>query len=327
MVPEPGRGPEPAAPGGPSAAHDPPIGPEEVWSAWSWDPWILGALGLAVVLYSTGLVRLWRRAGRGRGIPRWRAACYYGGLVALFVALVSPIHAAGEALFSLHMVQHLLLMTVAAPLLVLGRPMLAYLWALPEAGRWGLSRSHARHRGGLGPVRRVWGAATHPVLIFVLHVGALWSWHTPRLYEAALREPWVHDLEHASFFLTALLFWWALVRTGGPWARSRYGAAILYVFATALQSGALGALITFAPEPWYASHVARTPAWGLPPLVDQQLAGILMWVPVGLVYAGAVVALFVAWLGEAERRVGRWEGGLDADAVPTAVGGGPSSRP
>lgn len=311
-----------------AALHDPaPIGPDAFWTAWHWDPWLLAALGLAGLAYARGVTRLWRRAGRGRGIPRWRVGAYYAGMGALVAALLSPIHAAGEALFSLHMVQHLLLMVVAAPLLVLGRPLPAYLWALPAAWRRWLTP----RRRGFVALQRGWSVLTHPVSIVVLHMGALWAWHTPQLYQAALRNRWVHDLEHASFFGTALLFWWALVRTGDLRARSRYGAAILYVFATALQSGGLGALITFAPEPWYPFHETGTAAWGVDPAVDQQLAGILMWVPVGLVYTGAMAALLVAWLNEAERSASRrqrlgWEELASASPASSGSGGPPSRR-
>ncbi len=280
-----------------------PVGPAEAWTAWNWDPWILLVLMTMTAVYVRGVSRLWRTAGRGRGIARWSAGCYLAGIWALFVALISPVDAVGEALFSVHMIQHLLLMVVAAPLLVLGRPPLAYLWALPDSARAAFRRSW-KH---VSPARRIWRAASHPVVVLLLHVGALWAWHIPFLYEAALERPLVHHLEHASFFFTALLFWWALVRVGAHHKWPGYGAGILYVFATALQSGALGALMTFAPEPWYPAHEAGVTAWNLDLMFDQQVAGALMWVPMGIVYAAAVGVLLVAWLREAERSVARRE--------------------
>lgn len=295
-------------------------GPHGIWTEWNWDPWVLSMLAALSLLYLRGLKGLWGRAGRGRGISIWRAAAYLAGVAALFVSLISPVDAASQALFSVHMVQHLLLMVVAAPLLILGRPMLAYLWGLPKSWRTGL---------GLGwrdswAARRGWRLLTHPLTVLVLHVVALWVWHIPALYQAALENRAVHHLEHASFFFTAMLFWWALAQADGRHRWPGYGAGVLYVFATALQSGALGALITFAPRPWYPAHEPGAVAWNVDPLVDQQMAGVLMWVPVGLVYAAAAVALFLAWLGEADRTVKRrerfgWE--LPANVEPSASPG------
>lgn len=277
----------------------PPPSPNEAWSAWNWDLWLLGGLAAAAGLYLRGVLRLWRRAGAYRGIPRWRVVAYLSGLLALFVALISPVDALGVALFSVHMVQHLLLMVVAAPLLAMGRPVEAFLWSLPSGARSSIGqwwrRSHVCRVG--------WRVLTYPVTVLILHVGALWLWHVPRLYEAALASRAVHHLEHASFFFSALLFWWVLARAGGHARWPGYGAAVLYVFATTLQSGALGALITFAPLPWYAGHTPGVTLWGVDPLTDQQVAGILMWVPAGLVYALAGIILFLAWLRQAERVV------------------------
>jgi putative membrane protein len=277
--------------------------PPSPFTGWNFDPWILFPLYLVALGYLTGVARLWRRAGRGRGIPPWRVACYLGGIAALVTALVSPVDAIAEALFSVHMVQHLLLMVVAAPLIVLGRPSFAFLWTLPMGWRRGLGQGWVRSR----TAQAGWRSLTHPVAVLVLHVGALWAWHVPALYEAALRLRWVHHLEHASFFGTALLFWWVLARAGRRGRWPGYGAGVLYVFATALQSGALGALLLFAPEPWYPAHGPGAAVWGVDLLADQQLAGVLMWVPPGVVYALAAALLLVAWMRESEEAVERRE--------------------
>lgn len=288
------------------------VGPDQWWAAWNLDPWLLGALYLFSVLYGAGVRRLWKAAGRGRGIPVWRVWAYFGGITALALALISPVDAVGGALFSVHMVQHMLLMVVAPPLLVLGRPAPAWLWALP--------RERARSLGAglrrLPPVRWGWTLLSHPVVVFFVHVGALWIWHLPELYQAALERPGIHHLEHATFFFSAMLFWWALGEAGARGRWPGYGAGILYVFATALQSGALGALLLFAREPWYPAHQAGAAAWGVELLVDQQVAGALMWIPAGLVYAVAAVILFLAWLRRAEAEVSRREVAGWAQAHP-----------
>jgi len=280
------------------------VPPGEWWAAWNLDPWLLGPIYALAALYGTGVRRLWRTAGRGRGLPVWRVWSYFGGIAALLLALVSPVDALGGTLFSVHMVQHMLLMVVAAPLLVLGRPMLGYLWALPEEGR----RRAAQWWQRFLPTRWSSSVITHPAVILILHVGALWAWHVPELYQAALVHAWVHHLEHASFFFTALLFWWALAESGARGVWPGFGAGILYVFATALQSGALGALLLFAREPWYPAHEGGAALWGVDLLVDQQLAGAIMWIPAGLVYAGAAVVLFLGWMRRADQVTDRREG-------------------
>jgi putative membrane protein len=275
------------------------VAPGSVWTSWNPDPWILAAILLLAGTYITGVRKLWRQAGRGRGLPAWRVGAYLSGMWILVLALVSPVDALGETLFSVHMVQHMLLMVVAAPLLILGHPVMAFLWALPPAWRKALSswslRSTSVHGG--------WKLVSHPVTVLVLHVAALWIWHVPTLYQAALTSRLLHSLEHASYLFTAMLFWWALARGARTGRWPGYGAGILYVFGAALQSGALGALLLFAQAPWYPAHAPGAELWGVDLLVDQQLAGALMWVPAGLVYTAAILVLFVAWVRKADRTV------------------------
>ncbi|HEX2091156.1 MAG TPA: cytochrome c oxidase assembly protein [Longimicrobiaceae bacterium] len=284
----------------PLRAHEGrPLAPHDLATAWALEPGIVLPLLLAGWLYARGVRRLWR-SGAGRGIRRWEAVCYAAGWTILAVALVSPLHPLGEVLFSAHMTQHELIMALAAPLLVLGRPLVPFLWAVPigwrrAAGGWA--------RGGV--VRGSWRALTGPFTAWLLHAAALWVWHLPAPYQATLRSDAVHTLQHASFLGTALLFWWAVVH--GREGRMGYGASVLYLFTTALHSGGLGALLVFALRPWYPVYEGATAAWGLTPLEDQQLAGLIMWVPAGIAYLVAGLALVAAWLREAERRAARWE--------------------
>jgi putative membrane protein len=266
---------------------------------WGLDPLVVAGLALSGWLYVRGVRRLWR-AGAGRGIRRWEAYCYAGGWLALFVALVSPLHPLGEVLFSAHMTQHELLMLVAAPLLVLGRPVVAFLWALPVEG--------ARTAGGWGKAawfQRTWRALTNPLAAWAVHAAALWVWHAPVLFQATLGSDLVHTAQHVCFLGSALLFWWALVH--GPQGAMGYGVAVLYLFTTSVHSGVLGALITFARETLYPAYNETTLTWGLTALEDQQLGGLIMWVPAGLVYIAAGLALCAGWMRESERRVLRRE--------------------
>jgi cytochrome c oxidase assembly factor CtaG len=268
--------------------------------AWSFEPLVVISLGLTALLFTIGLYSLWREAPKRRSIRTWEALCFAGGWLALFIALVSPLHAWGRVLFSAHMTQHEVLMLVAAPLLVLGRPLIAFLWALPL--NW------SRRLGNLGKIawiNRTWRTLTIPLVAWLVHAAALWTWHIPALFEATLYSDAVHTLQHLSFLLSALLFWWALIH--GPQGAMGYGAAVLYLFTTSVHSGALGALITVAGSVWYPSYASLTASWGLTPLEDQQLGGLIMWIPASLVYVIAGLALFAGWLREADMRRQRVE--------------------
>lgn len=268
--------------------------------AWSFEPFVLVTLILSAVLFALGWWRLWRESARRRTTKRWEALCFAGGWLALFIALVSPMHAWGRVLFSAHMTQHEILMLVAAPLLVLGRPLVPLMWSLPL--NW------SRRLGNLGKVRAVhtaWHVLTIPLVAWLVHAIALWAWHIPSLFEAVLHNEWVHTGQHLSFLISALLFWWAIIH--GPQGVMGYGAAVLYVFTTSLHSGLLGALITFAGSIWYPSYLGLTASWGLTPLEDQQLGGLIMWIPAGLVYIIAGIALLAGWIRESELRTAKRE--------------------
>jgi cytochrome c oxidase assembly factor CtaG/cytochrome c2 len=269
----------------------------------AFDPLISGSLALFAALYAAGVWRMWRRAGRGQGVRGWEAACFAFGWISLAAALQSPMAVLAELLFSVHMTQHEVLMLVAAPLIVLGRPLTAILWALPAGSRRGASLWTRRRAWSVA-----WRAVTGPLTVFLLHGAALWIWHLPSLYQAALGNPWIHAVQHLSFVLTSALFWWALLH--GRYGRAGYGVGVFYVFATAIHTGALGALLTFAPRVLYPVYTARAGHLHgrVNPLEDQQLGGLLMWVPFGVVFVVAGLAMFLAWMGESERRVRIAEG-------------------
>ena len=273
---------------------------DELARAWSFEPLVVMSLALMALLFAVGWWRL-RREAPGRRSPRmWEALCFAGGWLALFVALVSPLHAWGSVLFSAHMTQHEVLMLVAAPLLVLGRPLVVFLWAFPV--EWSRRIGNI---GKIGAVSRAWHWLTIPLVAWAVHAVALWTWHVPVLFDAVLHSEWVHTLQHLSFLISALLFWWALIH--GPRGAMGYGAAVLYLFTTSIHSGVLGALLTIAGSVWYPSYIGLTNSWGLTPLEDQQLGGLIMWIPAGLVYVIAGLALFAGWLREADVRAARRE--------------------
>ena len=212
----------------------------------------------------------------GRGC---RSLCFWCGWVVLTLALISPLHEMGESLFSAHMVQHEVLMLLAAPLLVMARPLAPFLHALPfewrrTAGRWSKG----------GPSGMLWRGITRPFTAWLIHAAALWIWHYPPLFDATLTSDWIHAAQHLSFFGSALLFWWALFYGRG---RHTYGTGVLYIFTTGVHTGILGALLTLSSHVWYPAYQNTTAAWGLTPLEDQQLGGVVMWVPASLVYLGS----------------------------------------
>jgi cytochrome c oxidase assembly factor CtaG len=255
--------------------------------AWSFEPWAAAWLAASGFFYAKGLRRLWRRAGRGRGISVAQASRFALGWAVLAMALLSPIDTLGASSFAMHMVQHELLMVVAAPLLVLGRPLEAWTWSLPP-----------RSRAALGSVARIrwlrigWKAITDPLGAWTLHAIALWAWHVPAMFEAALANEAIHILQHASFLGTALLLWWSVFDRR---PRNHGGHAMASLFATMAHSSALGALITFAPRAWYPSYAAEN-ALQLGPLADQQLGGLIMWGPGGLAYLVAALVIASRWL-------------------------------
>jgi putative membrane protein len=261
-------------------------GPSLGWGA-EW--WVLALLALSLVLYAAGLARLWPRA-RGARRPLARQAAWFGaGWAMLVLALASPLDGAGSYAFSAHMVQHEILMIVAAPLLVLGRPLPLWLWAFGPDARLAVAAG-TRSPG----VRAAWGALTAPTNAWLLHFAALWMWHVPGCFQSALADDGMHALQHTSFLASALLFWWAVLgREGGTHGR---GGAIVYLFTTMMHTGALGALFTMSETVWYPLYGNRAALFGLSPLEDQQLGGLIMWIPGGLAYLVAGLVLCARWL-------------------------------
>ena len=298
--------------------------PHDLWTAWTFAPAVIVGLVLACVAVRARRARALARGGYGARHRAWRVACFAGGVRALALALLSPIDGVATALFAVHMIQHMLLVVVAAPLLVLGDVGTAMLWALGIDAR--RARGHVVARATRAAARS--GIVLRrPLVAFTLHVAALWLWHVPALYDAALRHESVHVAEHVSFLLTALLFWYPIA-DAHPRRRFGVGVATLYLFAAGLQCTLLGALITMARHPWYFGHYATTAAWGLTPLEDQQLAGLVMWIPAGLVYLVALVPTVLPVLrggasvgGESHRgrRVGARHAVVGEDPVDVAL--------
>jgi putative membrane protein len=260
--------------------------------SWSFEPEVVIPLAIVAVLFTVG-------AYRRRGKPGWSLAqvgFFIAGWLTLFIALVSPIHKLGSLLFSIHMTQHELLMIIAAPLLVLSRPLVWFVWALPVSWREGSGRLAKQRQ-----IAALWSVMTLPLFVWLLHGSTLWAWHIPSLYDASVEHDWVHALQHTTFLFTALLFWWTLIH--GRHGRLSYGMGVLYVFTTAVHTSILGALMTFTQNLWYPIYDGRTAAFHLTPMEDQQLGGLIMWIPAGVVFIILGLWLMAAWLRESEKRI------------------------
>ena len=262
---------------------------------WTLDPLIITPMSLLGFLYLSGLLWLRRRNHAGISMkPLALSSAALGGL-ALFFALIWPLDAFSESSFAVHMAQHMLLISVAGPLLALARisiPVTAAIAAVSPATATALS------------LPRKWlRLLLMPSVVFILHGAAIWIWHSPLLFELALRIEWIHTLEHLSFLIAGYWYWTVLIRYG---ENEGYASASLSVLSTLMHTGLLGALITFAPRPLYFTYIETQGSMEMA-LQDQQLAGLLMWIPMGACYFIGGLAFAAAWLrtadGDKERRL------------------------
>lgn len=278
---------------------------EAVLRSWDWKIEVIIVLALAGTFYLRGWARLWRRRQGPRRYPGhrrvpwrltavWRPVSYLAGLIFIALALLSPIDALGQQLFFMHMVQHLLLIMIAPPLLLIAAPMPFLLWGLPD--RWRLKTGALLGRGlhRESRFRHLLQVATNPGVVWLVWVIVLIGWHDPGLYNAALESEWVHDLEHITFFLASMLFWWH-VTGAGPRIHKRFGllGRTVLVVAAIPPNMLTGLVLALAPTVLYVYYTAVPRLWGIDPLADQQIGGFIMWVPGSMMYI--VAALFLIY--------------------------------
>jgi cytochrome c oxidase assembly factor CtaG len=275
-----------AAPASAHQGHEHSIG-------WTLGPEVTVPLLVVLVVYLAGLVRLRGRSGRGRRRLDNGAWRFLAGWLILAGALVSPLHEAGEVSFAMHMIEHELIMLPAALLLVAAHPGPVLLWGLPTGAR-----------SFLGPAIRLglWRRLGSPLVATALQATALILWHMPALFDRALRSEGWHIAQHLSFVITALLFWWAMLPRGRSHGQSLVSA--LCLFATSMIGGGVGALMALDASPWHSAYaeLGMTP-FGLTPAADQQLAGLIMWVPGGLFHLAAALVFLARGLGSAPERL------------------------
>lgn len=268
-----------------------------LWTHWISEPSTAIAMASVTGVYAWGVRRARQRSSRANAFAAWRVRCFAWSIVVLSIAMLSPVDALADELFTAHMAQHVLLAVVAPPLFVAGAPIVAMLWALPLSAR----RRVVQVVKGARWLTTTWRFMTTPFVSFATHAVVLWAWHMPPLFTAALRHSSLHALEHVSFLGSACLIWWGITYPSRS-RRAAYALGIVVLFATMMQSGALGALITFSRRLWFPLQETAAATWGLSPIEDQQLAGLVMWVVGGLLFIVQMSVLFFLWMRHAERR-------------------------
>ena len=266
------------------------------WQAWSIDPTLLIPVALVAWFYLRGL-RRWE--DRSRRHPWWRTALFYTGLATYLLAMESPIDRLGAHHFSMHMIQHELVMMYAVPLILLGAPTTPLLRGLPGWLRHGVVRPLA----GREPTRFLYRQITHPAVAIFLMAAVVWAWHlVPGWWEASLNDQRVHDLQHLGFTSVSLLFWWNVIDPRPLHSRIPHLPRVLYIFGGTIPKHVLAAMITFAPNVFYPSYQSAYRVLPIDPATDQQLAGLIMWVPSEVVTIIIMGIVFMMWLRIEDRR-------------------------
>jgi cytochrome c oxidase assembly factor CtaG len=272
-------------------------------TAWNWEPSIVIGTALLVGLYLYGIGPLRRKYHLADEVKRGQVVAFLLGVFIMFLALVSPLDELGDSyLFSAHMVQHLFITLVGPPLLLIGTPgwLLRPLW---------------RNRT-VFLIARVF---TFPALAFLLYNADFWLWHAPPLYNATLENQGIHILEHVTFIVFGILNWWPIFSPSEELPRLSLGGQILYIFLTGMPTVALGAGLTFFP-PLYAPYLAAPRIWGLSAAVDQQLGGLIMWIPGNIFYIVIVSILFIQWMQKQDAKQRASEASLDDVEDKVAAG-------
>jgi cytochrome c oxidase assembly factor CtaG len=266
-------------------------------TAWDFPPIPIALLVVSVLLYAVGWRRLKeRRQGKGT-LPSWRAWSFYGGMGMLALSLLSPLAVYGDDLFFMHMLQHMVMVIIVPVLVWYGAPLVPMMWGLPRDVRRGIG--HLFTSGH--PVHRFFSFLTHPGIASAAYVSVLGIWHFPALYDEAQGISLVHDIEHLSMLAVGLLWWWPLIHPAGGKRRLGYGWGMVYLLPPMLMMTVVGAVLSFADVPLYSTYELAGGRWGMTVLEDQQLGGIIMWVPTKFMYLGILGALLYLYVTQEER--------------------------
>jgi cytochrome c oxidase assembly factor CtaG len=283
-----------------------------VFQSWTFDPWIITPLLLTAGIYWRGWRELHRRLPRRYAV--WRLIAFQGGLFTLFLALASPLHEFSELLLQFHMIQHLLLMMVVPPLLLLGAPILPLLRGLPRP----VLQGALSHVFASTVLQRLGRFLTHPLVCLLAFTVSIVAWHVPGLYELALHSEFWHDVQHVCFLSTGLLFWWPVVQ---PWpSRLRWPrwTMIPYLLLADIQNTALSAFLIFSERVLYPTYAAVPRLWGISVLDDQAAAGAIMWVPGSVIFLIPVAVIAIRLLDPARTRSAREKSDFNHEGTSAA---------
>ncbi len=261
-------------------------------TGWEWRVDVLIVLFTLTAFYLCGWLRLRRQ--RAKLASGWRLAAYLTGIFLLAVAIMSPIDALGGQLFFMHMIQHKIVVMAAAPLLWLGNPFPMGLWALPLAARRPVASLFTRQ----SPFRQLLTTVTQPGIAWLIFIFVYIGWHDGNLYNLALQKDWVHDIQHITFFLAAMLFWWHVVGAA-PHLHKRLPAwaIVAYLLLAVPPNAITGVAIAGTPEVIYTYYNSVPRIWGFSVIEDQMTAGAIMWIQGSeMLIQAALIVIAVDWV-------------------------------
>ena len=267
-------------------------------SLWNFSFSVLICLGSLIALYLWGARRLASRSNlkSGVNIKKW---AFGGSLVALLIALVSPVDVYSNDLFFVHMIQHLILVMVAAPLIRIANPIAEYLWGLPASIRRPIGTLLAKN----GAIRAFLYGVTNPLVAWFLFAIVMWVWHIPDIYDKALGSKGIHNFEHLSMFLIGIIFWWPVLGSPVLFKQLTFPLRFLYLFLALMQNVILAAILTYTDTQIYQFYADSPLHWGISNSADQQLGGVLMWLVGSMMFAGITIVLIYMWLERDHRRM------------------------
>ncbi len=245
---------------------------------------------IAAAVFIFGSVRL-RARSRAAAFDMKRLYAGIAGFASLFIALAGPFDAFAPEVFWLHMIQHLIISMISAPLLLLATPMPAYLWAMPETVRIGAGELLREQ----GRVRRTLSWLIDPRVTVPLFIGTLYAWHAPLLFKAALDSTYFHYLQHFTFFASAALFWWPIIGPAPVRSKLSYPQRLIYLLVVVTPTAVLASIITMTRSVIYENYLSAPMHWGFTALEDQTMAGLILWIPGNALYLAALTAIFFTW--------------------------------
>lgn len=277
-------------------------GPLTFWNLWTFDAVSVSGLSVLIILYSRGLWLSTRRSSKL--FPWWRPTLFYTGWLALLVGATSPIDGLAGDLFLMHMVQHMLLMMIGPPLILLGAPVVPVLRGLPNVVRKNLAIPLLQ----MVRVRKGLSLLASPLVAWLSFVFTLWIWHIPAVYNNAAQDEGLHIIQHVMFISAAGFFWWAVITPVPLQSRLAYGLRLLYLFLATVQSTVLAAIITLSPSVLYTYYENMPRVWGISMADDQTIGGLIMWIPGAMMYFIALAFIFIVMLKKEDARMRHLEG-------------------